>query len=320
MNIDNYQTGLPSVRQMIADGHRALDEGNAPHALHVAEQLLADSPDDAEAIELKALALAELGEMERCAHCYRKLRALEPSETIWNLSLADCLLRGFPNDHERVAEAGEALAAVNTWTDDEAEVGSEIALLRGLFYALSGQSSEAIDTFRRLLAQEPEHLEARLELGLALFETGQWQPAKAALLSVLEQDEYEAIAHLTLGLIQERFGESPDAAFARATAIDPQCYFLPTRVSSDDFKSMIDAALGEAGNPVVRSAVSVARLPSEEAIRQGLSPAALGDVVVSHGTASLIVFQNNIERQSRDLAGLRDELDATIAALLNARQ
>jgi tetratricopeptide (TPR) repeat protein len=320
MNIDNYQTALPCVRPMIAAGHRALDEGNAAHALHVAEQRLAEAADDVEALELKGLALAELGELNQSADCYRKLRQLEPSETVWSLSLADCLLRGFPDDRQRVAEAGAALAAATKAIDGQPEIVNEVAFLQGLFFALSGQLTKAIDSFRRLLAHEPEHLEARLELGLALFETGQWQAAKGALLAVLEQDDQEALAHLTLGLIQERFGENPEEAFARAVAIDPQSHFLPSRVSADEWTALLDTSLAALGHPVSSSALVVERLPSEQSIRQGLSPSALGDVLFSHGAPSYVLFQRNIERQSRDVASLQAELTATIAALLEATQ
>jgi predicted Zn-dependent protease with MMP-like domain len=139
---------------------------------------------------------------------------------------------------------------------------------------------------------------------------------------------HEPWAYHYLGLLAERQGSNAAAWFDRARAIDPDEFPPPVSLAAAQF----DAAVAEAiaavpahAKPHLDNAViSVEPLPSDDDIREGLSPTILGIFrgtpvderspleAAHHHTARITLFQKNLERFARTPHELREEIRVTI--------
>jgi tetratricopeptide (TPR) repeat protein len=102
----------------------------------------------------------------------------------------------------------------------------DAAVVRALASALLAErgSDEALAVLRADLARHPERRAEHAQLlGRALFAAGEIAHARAALEEAVAYREGDAVAHLVLGLVALRLGESDVAArhLARAEELDP---------------------------------------------------------------------------------------------------
>ena len=84
----------------------------------------------------------------------------------------------------------------------------------------AGALTEAEIAYRRILAADPRHTEARHYLGVLLHQRGQTPEGIALILGALERDAGSASRHNDLGNILVQSGELDDAAAAFRRALD----------------------------------------------------------------------------------------------------
>jgi tetratricopeptide (TPR) repeat protein len=105
-------------------------------------------------------------------------------------------------------------------------VPPRVMLTRGALarlYARGGLFSRAVETFRSLLAEEPERVDLRVALAEALWNDGQRVQAEDVCLRVLDELPYCLKANLILGEIWTRSGrEEAQVHLRRAEAVDPE--------------------------------------------------------------------------------------------------
>jgi len=105
-------------------------------------------------------------------------------------------------------------------------VPPRVMLTRGALarlYARGGLFSRAVETFRSLLAEEPERVDLRVALAEALWNDGQRVQAEDVCLRVLDELPYCLKANLILGEIWTRSGrEEAQMHLRRAEAVDPE--------------------------------------------------------------------------------------------------
>jgi len=76
----------------------------------------------------------------------------------------------------------------------------DIAFDTATQYHQNGQLLDAIAAYRQLLAEVPEHIAARFQLGVVLVDLERWSEAEVELLNVLSLQPNHAEAHNSLGL------------------------------------------------------------------------------------------------------------------------
>jgi predicted Zn-dependent protease with MMP-like domain/Flp pilus assembly protein TadD len=317
-----------SHEEALRRGEDALANDAPEEALAWAERALTTSPRAPEALELKAVALAELGALDAAEATLDRLIELEPHEPRHLVAAADVRIRGADEARAPLEEALEHLDAADELADEDPELTAEIALLKGLALNQLGACAEALRELDRVLAAEPEHPEARLERALALFELGRFGEAQGALEVLVREHPDEPWAHHYLGLIAERRGGDAAAHFERARALDPEALPPPVSLSAEAF----DAAVAEAldalpahARPALDNVVVRAELlPSDEDVREGLSPTILGVFqgtplderspidAAHHQTARIALFQRNLERFARTRDELIEEIRVTV--------
>jgi len=314
---------------------RALEEGDAERALAAADRACTSAPAEAEALHLRAAALAELGRVEEAREAYD--RALEHGREDLSLLLdaADFLLnRGDPEpDREDLERALDlAVRGSRLARRRDAALAGEAALLEGQALSQLGNAKAALARLTEARRALPGDAGVLTERGLALFELCRFEDAAADLEEALGLVPDDAWAHHALGRVLERLGRA-DAArhLARARELAPEDFPPPISMSPEAFDAVVEEALLELPEPIREYlgnvAITVEDLPSEEELLASdppLSPSILGMFrgaplqqkgsmdPWSHFPSSISLYQRNLEAYARDRDDLVDEIGVTL--------
>lgn len=228
-------------------------------------------------------------------------------------------------DYETAVELGEQVLVRRP---DDAEARH----LVGAGLLEMGDAAGAVPHLERALALVGDDPEILADLGGARFESLRFRPARDALTRALALDKRLARAHHWLALLEER--EANDRAarkhFAEATRLAPEAYPPPYRVTPAEFQSLVEEAIGELPEDFRASLsnldIVVEPIPDDQTLSGDppLSPAILGlhvgtpaDERPPSGAGGqlpnvIFLFQNNIERASRDHDHLVEEIRVTL--------
>jgi tetratricopeptide (TPR) repeat protein len=70
---------------------------------------------------------------------------------------------------------------------------------------------QAIDAYQRVLARDPNHVEALINVGMLFYERGELESAAGCFLRAVAADEGSAVAHFNLGSVLEELGQLESA-------------------------------------------------------------------------------------------------------------
>jgi predicted O-linked N-acetylglucosamine transferase (SPINDLY family) len=155
-------------------------------------------PDYADALANLGDALRALGRRERAASCYRRALAIAPELGVAQAGLQALQDSPRPGAGARAPDQG----AVDTLFN------------QGNALKDAARLDEAIASYRRALAQDPDHVAAHLNLGSALLEQGKRADALASFRRALVLDPDLAEAHHNLGIALLQAGELASARTA----------------------------------------------------------------------------------------------------------
>lgn len=317
-----------TLEDALAAAEQAWEAGDFQAVLRHARAALALAPESLDALELEAGALSELGEHEQADQAYRRLVALDPREPATLLAAASHLIRNAEDDRDLLDEGLDLLDAAWPLAKRDESLRAELQVLRGLALNQLGDCAEALAALDAALALDPENGEAQLERAMALFELHRLDEAERALRSVAREWPEEAWAWHYLGLVVERRGQDPAPHFAKARALDAEAFPAPQHLSAADFDAAVARALEQLpahakahlGNVVL----DVQQLPGDEDVKEGVSPLILGIFrgralderspveAADHQTATITLFQKNLERFARSRDELIEEIGVTV--------
>jgi predicted Zn-dependent protease with MMP-like domain/Flp pilus assembly protein TadD len=317
-----------TLEQALHLAEDAFDAFEFEDMLAYSNQALAQSPGSFEALELKANALAELGEWAGADEAFEVLLTREPANAALLLAAADVKVRLPGDDRERI-EAGLELID-RAWpvaSQDEA-LFIEAELLRGVALNQLGECEDALGSFTQVLEVDPENAEAQLEKGIALFELGRFDEAKKDFTVIARDFPQEPWSFHYLGLIAERSSGASAQLFEQARSLAPDDFPPPVHLGPEAFdaalKEAIEALPAHAKPHLENVIITVEPLPSLAEIREGLSPSILGVFhgtpvnernpleAAHHQTARITLYQNNLERFARTRAELLEEIRITV--------
>lgn len=142
-------------------GWDLLEQGQFDGAIDVAQALLAEEADDAEASFLEASALFESGDLDGAESRLRRLLELEPESVPARLTLAALL--------HATCRFGDALEAVDHVV--LIDPGNPYAAyLRGLILDMTGKRTEADACFARAAELEPDHYQVPVTIARSEFD------------------------------------------------------------------------------------------------------------------------------------------------------
>jgi len=195
-----------------------------------------------------------------------------------------------------------------------------------------GEYEIALGLFEDLLRQDPEHwgaLLGRAECLHLLWRTDEALKAVRALAPpAAEEDDPERIE--LEGMVLETLGrfEEADRLFAEAHRLAPEDFPLPTRLSAEDFKVMLDKVLASLPRVIREAVLEVPVLAEPKPAREvaehepAINPEVLGLFVGTPVGQKLrggsgygdvvLLFQKNLERAGRSRQEVSKEMKITL--------
>lgn len=262
-----------------------LDSGKFPEALSCAAQASALEPDSAAAHSARGEALAALQRTAEAQVAYARALAIDPGQPDALLGAAHLYAVQLPSSRE-YDELGALYAERGLSQADVApELLPRFALVAAMALNDLGQSSEALQRAKLVLAREPDNHEAAYEKALALFELCRFSEARAAFATLVGDSQRGAHAHYHLGMLLEREGKWKQAQvhFDKARVLSPEDFPTPPTPTEAEFREEVARAVAALPEDMRKDLTGVPvraeEIPAEEDLLSGeppLSPAILG--------------------------------------------
>ena len=190
----------------------AMRTANPEQAVVICDDLLDAYPDAVRALRLRGQALEALGDATRAAQDYEHVLDISPTDTATALSYAKALWRlgrkeeaaleaqhlldFVPNDLDAQRIAAEA---VTLHVGDALPPVGRLAAARAQFAV--GRNQQALNVVRKLVAQSPDRLDARLVLAEFLWREGQRIQAADVCQQILDEQPDCLPAHALLAQV-----------------------------------------------------------------------------------------------------------------------
>lgn len=227
----------------------------------------------------------------------------------------------------------DALAAIDAALGEGRGIASDLTFLRGDAYLGLGMAREAEQQFREVLRVDPDCPSSRCWLAMSLFLQWRFDEARVAIGGARALPDALADADVVAGCLLERRGsfDEAESLFARAAALVPDKYVIPTRVTRAEFDKQVQEAARALPRQFRKSLdrvnVIVQDLPDDQLHKDGpageVSPDMLGlfDGVPLPETAGydgpvrpsrIYLFQRNLERMSATKDELVEQIRITL--------
>lgn len=204
-------TAVPDLLSRAVDRHRA---GDAAAAEAFYRQVLAEAPDQPDALHLLGLVLLAKGNADEALELVRKAVALAPANADYHVTLGTAeQALGWLD--EAAASYRRALAANPRVEGAHNNLGT---VLREL-----SDNEAAVSAFRQACEITPQAPEVWTNYGMTLKESGRLEDAEAAIRRALAIDPHWADAHSELGSLRMKQNRTDEAiaAYRTAVAINP---------------------------------------------------------------------------------------------------
>lgn len=323
------------MESLLDEAARAFDEERFAQVQSLAEQAIKKDPKSAGARHLRAAALLEQGETHEALDEYERALKLSPDEPELILGTAE-LLVCHPGDDREQVERGLSLCTrgkklARRLKDEDLEF--EFLLLEGTGLNQLGECHRALVRLDEALERVPGSHEASLERAFALFELCRFPEAQQALEALVSSSPDDPWAHHYLGLIAERQGDAKKAkaCFLRAQDLSPDDFPPPIHLEDDAFDQAVEEAIAQLPEHVKQylenATIAVEPIPSNDDLLSGdppLSPTILGvfngmpvghrsvTSAADHATASIVLYQRNLERFARTREELIEQIGITV--------
>jgi tetratricopeptide (TPR) repeat protein len=175
-------------------------------ALPAAEEVLAQSPGQVDALVAKGRALHQLGQSDQAESALKEAIASGKRSAAYRFLSELYVDRG---------QADKALATLKSGRQSDPEDPDVLALLGQVL----PPTAEARDVLERALSIRPSFARARARLGEVLLALGQLDPAEASLRDALKIDPKQADWHATLGRVYLQKKRPDDALKAARDAL-----------------------------------------------------------------------------------------------------
>lgn len=227
----------------------------------------------------------------------------------------------------------EALDLIESAGDDtESYSYSDFVMLIGDVHWGAGDYEDAYQAYHKVALNDPERIDARVAVGVALFHLCRFQAAQTQLEMCSLDDAGSAEAWYYLGLIALRRGQRDLAMrhFTSANELEEERFKLPVAISEKEVVEIVERLIQEIppalAKPLVNVPIILEKRPDEELLFSEdppMDPLILGlfdgipltemtsDVIVTAPTR-IILFLDNIWLVAHDRATLEDELWVTL--------
>jgi predicted Zn-dependent protease with MMP-like domain len=296
--------------------------GRTEEALAWLDEALRAHPEGAEAHNGRGEILWDEGKIDEALHELERAIGADPKFITAHLNRSELLIEDLSEFEQAVVLCDELLSGRTELPRLDRGTEAEVYYLDDL--------EGALFLVRRALKTAGEVAVYRSFDGQILFELGRFDDARRALDLAVAMDPEAGHAAYHQALVLERLGadEEAEAAFARANALDPERYPLPTAVDELFFRQ----AAGEALDNLPRSIreyvedvpVLIEDWPGPDLQgHENVSPQILGiyigvprtEAEVTAQPADLtrvVLFKRNLEKVCRDRDDLVEQIQVTV--------
>jgi len=192
-----------------------------------------------------------------------------------------------------------------------------------------GRLAPALEVLDAILVRAPRRFWPRRERAAVLLDLGRFEDALAALddlgrAAKLRDDDERASLHHDRGLCLDRLGRAAEAdrEFARAARLHPKQFFVPLRLSAEEFDVLVERAIDHIPRRFQKylrqTVVTVDDYPpldSEDPFVLGVYhgvPRPQRSALSTDDPDTIIVFKRSHEITCRDGAKLEEEVVRTV--------
>lgn len=234
-------TTIPELQKLAVEHFQA---GRLEGVEQACQQILAATPDNADAHNLLGIALHQRGQSARAAECIARAVALDANHAGYHNNLGKVLLEqgrpaeaidGFraairlqPGLMQAHLNLGNALVANGQATEAAAVLGELVRTaprsgvlhyFLALALAAAGRTDDAIVALQTAIRLEPGSLAARNDLGIMLHDAGRLKEAADVLEQALRVDPTRGDLHVNLGNVYRDQGRSSEAVASCRAAL-----------------------------------------------------------------------------------------------------
>jgi tetratricopeptide (TPR) repeat protein len=328
-----------TVDRMLERAAASFDDQRLAESWTCADQAAVLAPQSVEAHHLRAAALAALGHDAEAELAYSMALALDPDDPETLRAVADFYLnvrgaRGRDTAMIALELTRRGRARATARRRGSAALRAGLALLEAQALNDLGRADEALDTVREALRIRPSLVDAVHEKGVALYNLGRFQEARAAFTDVLGKLPDDAFAHNFLALTLEQLGldADADAHFARARELSPDDFPAPVLIPVEEFQAEVDAVVAtipaETRGKLAAVPIVIVDLPAREdleAVDPPFPPNILGlfrglphgvELAVPPGgrpvARAILLYRRNLARAVRTRQELTDQIRRTL--------
>lgn len=304
--------------------------GRTDEALAWLDEALRADPEGAEAHNGRGEILWDEGRMEEALHEFERAIQADAKFVAAYLNRIELLVEDY-GEFERAIEACDLLLAGSAELprlDRATEAEVHYLKAKAVFYLDDLQG--ALFLVRRASKTSGDVPVYRAFEGQILFELARFDEARRVLENASAIDPEAAHAAYHLALAYERLGLESEAetAFQRASALDSERYFQPTRIDDESFEQAAVEALSNLPRSIRKFIHDVPVLvedwPSAELLaEENVSPQILGiylgvprteaEVTApSDGLAQVVLYKRNLEKMCRDRDDLIEQIQVTV--------
>jgi arylsulfatase A-like enzyme/Tfp pilus assembly protein PilF len=194
--------------------HRAMDayqQGRGEEAVGLLRQVIAKRPDTEDAYRRLAMMYWRAGNAPAAIGTLEEALRQGVTQSEVKIKLGQYLAEA--------GQPGKAIALLETFRD----VDPDALIALGNAYLAAGRRTDAIKTFRRLLAADPKNGLAHENIGVVHLGAREYDPAETELRQAIDLDPRLAGAHTALGVVLAATGRRSEAidAWKRAIDLDP---------------------------------------------------------------------------------------------------
>jgi predicted Zn-dependent protease with MMP-like domain len=304
--------------------------GRTEEALAWLDEALRAHPDGAEAHNGRGEILWDDGKIDEALYEFERSLQADPKFVAAHLNRAELLIEDLGEHAQAVALCDELLSGHAELPRLDRGTEGEVHYLKAKAVFYLDDLEGALFLTRRALKTTGEVAIYRAFEGQILFELARFEEARRGLELALALDAEAGHALYHLALVLERLGEEEDAsqAFAKANALDPDHYALPTAVDDAFFRRAVEDALDNLPRSIreyvddvpvlIESHPSLELLASENVSPQilglyvGVPRTEGGPGVQPTDVTRVILFKRNLEKVCRDRDDLIDQIQITV--------
>jgi len=182
---DEEQAASPASSREVEQAMMAIEAEDYAGAKALLQPVVEQRPEDIQAVFYLAVAEAALGESSEALKHFEKALELDPAFVDASLNLSAL--------HLDLEQYDEAVAAANQGLRHAPQ---DVALLqnKGLALAYGGQSEEAVEVMRQVVAKKPDDEGLRFILAEASFKAGNAEAARAELMKLHDSQSRDVLA------------------------------------------------------------------------------------------------------------------------------